>query len=119
MGTPNKYKPEMCDIAIKVLSGGESIVAVAAELGVSRAMVYEWIDGKPEFKEAIKTGLAQGQREWEAIGKQGITGGYEKFSATGWMFTMKNRFREDYKEEKEAKTVNDSIVEKLLDKLID
>lgn len=119
MGTPNKYRPEMCQKAIEVLSGGESIVAVAAELGVSRVTVYEWKDTHPEFNAAINIGLAHGQRKWEAIGKQGITGGYERFSATAWMFTMKNRFREDYREEKEAKSVSDTIVDKLIDRLIE
>ena len=51
----------MCAIATQVLAGGESIVAVAAELGVCRATVYEWRDMHPEFEKAIKAGLAAAQ----------------------------------------------------------
>jgi len=32
---------------------------------------------------------------------------------------MKNRFRDDYKEDKDIKVDNSSLVEKLLDRLID
>lgn len=114
------YRPEYCEIAVKVLSDGESLAAVCCELDVCRDTLYEWKDKHPEFAKALQRGLQKAQRVWETIGKDGVTGNIEKFSATPWIFTMKNRFRADYQEDKsESKSVSDSIVEKLIDKLVD
>lgn len=119
MGTPNKYTEEMCSTAEKVLSGGESLAAVCAELNITRTTLYEWRDNHPKFSSAIERGLLKCQRYWEKIGKRGITGKYEKFSAPSWIFTMKNRFRADYAEDKEVKSDNSALIEKLIDKLVD
>jgi len=61
--------------------------------------------------------LQKAQRVWEKIGRNGIEGNYEKFSGAPWIFTMKNRFRRDYQEDKEPKNESASIIEKLIDKL--
>ncbi len=115
MGTPNKYKKEMCIKAEMVLANGESLAAVCAELDITRTTLYEWRDTNPEFKQAIERGLLKCQRVWEQMGKDGIQGNYEKFGAAPWIFTMKNRFREDYKEDKEEKKDDDkSVLEKLI-----
>ncbi len=119
MGTPNKYKKELCGKAFEVLATGESLAAVCDELGITRPTLYDWKDRHPEFKESIDRGLQRSQRIWERIGKDGVTGNYEKFAAAPWIFTMKNRFRDDYAEEKEDKSVSDKIVEAIIDKLID
>ncbi len=119
MVAESKYKPECCDIAAEVLSRGKSLAAVCAELDICRATLYEWRDHNPEFARAISNGLQKAQRYWEEIGEQGVTGQIEKFGGAPWIFTMKNRFRDDYAEDKESKTVSESIVEKLLDRLID
>lgn len=115
MGTPNKYRPEFCDIAAKVLANGESLAAVCAELDISRATFYEWRDNNPDFKDAVDRGLQKAQRVWENIGKDGIIGCYEKFSPSPYIFTMKNRFREDYKEDKQEQKSDDlSVLENIL-----
>ena len=114
-----KYKPEHCETAVKVLGNGESLVAVAAELNVTRETIYEWRDTYPEFNAACSQGLAKAQRDWEAIGRDGATGKIEKFGNAAWIFTMKNRFRADYQEQPESKPISDSLVEKILNKLAD
>lgn len=113
-----KYNQKMCKKAIEVLKGGESLAAVCCELGIGRSTLYEWKQKHPEFSEALEMGLQYSQRIWEQIGKDGIIGNYDKFNGAPWMFTMKNRFREDYKEDKDVKTDNSSLVEKLIDRLI-
>ncbi len=117
MGTPNKYQKEMCIRAEQVLANGESLAAICAELDISRTTLYEWRDTHIEFKNAIDRGLQKAQRVWEKIGRNGIEGNYEKFNGAPWIFTMKNRFRDDYKEDKEAKPENKSVIEMLIDKL--
>ncbi len=109
----SEYKPEYCEIAVKVLAGGESYAAVCAEIGVCRKTLYNWRDAHEEFANALNFGLQKCQREWESLGKNGITGELEKFSASPWIFTMKNRFRDDYKEDKDT-SKTESLVERLL-----
>jgi hypothetical protein len=116
MGTPNKYNEGMCATALKVLADGESKVAVAAELDISRTTLYEWMDTHPEFKDAIERGLTKSQRLLEKHGRDGMLGELEKFNASSWIFMMKNRFRDDYGDVKEDKS-SESFVEKFFSKL--
>lgn len=118
MGRPAKYKPEHCIKAEEVLANGESLAAICAEIDITRTTLYDWRDTYPEFKDAIERGLQKAQRVWEQMGQDGVKGNYEKFGSAPWIFTMKNRFREDYKEDKDVKPDNASLVEKLLDRLI-
>lgn len=113
------YNESMCIEAEQLLAAGKSIARVATNLGVCRDTIYDWRDKHPEFARALKCGKDACQSHWEDLGEDGTVGQIKNFSATAWIFTMKNRFREDYKEDKEAKTVNESLVEKLLDRLID
>jgi hypothetical protein len=115
MGTPNKYRKEMCETAIKVLSEGESLAAVCCELDITRETLRVWRDTHSEFRQAIKKGLLKAQRVWERIGRDGVEGNYEHFGAAPWIFTMKNRFRDDYTEDKDDK--QDSAVS-VLEKII-
>ena len=113
----SKYKPEYCEVAAKVLAGGESLAAVCAELDICRATLYNWRNDHPEFASSINRGLQKAQRSWEAFGREAMEGQVDRFSAPSWIFTMKNRFRDDYKEDKQEKTVSESLVDKLIDKL--
>jgi len=113
----SEYKPEYCEIAAKVLAGGESLAAVCAELDICRATLYNWRDAHIEFANALNRGLQKAQRSWEALGRDAIEGNVDRFSAPSWIFTMKNRFREDYKEDRQEKVVPESLVDKLIDKL--
>ncbi len=111
----SEYKPEYCDVASKVLAGGESLAAVCAELDICRKTLYNWRDSHPEFASALNVGLQKAQRDWERLGREGIDGTLEKFSASPWIFTMKNRFRDDYAEDKEEKKDdNTSVLEKII-----
>lgn len=115
MAAPLKYKIEHCKKAEEILATGKSLAAVCAHFSIARSTLYEWRDNHPDFKQAIERGLQKAQVYWEGIGHDGITGEIEKFGAAPWIFTMKNRFREDYKEEKdEKKDEGQSILEKLI-----
>lgn len=115
MPAPAKYKKEYAQIAGLILSKGDSIAAVCAEIEITRQTFYDWKKIHPEFADAVEIGLLKAQVVWETIGRGGIEGHYEKFGATPWIFTMKNRFREDYKEDKEDKKDDEkSVLEKIL-----
>jgi hypothetical protein len=115
----SKYKPEYCQVAVDILSRGKSLAAICAHLNICRDTLYAWRDAHPDFAASLKAGLQKSQAVWEDLGEQGIKGDIEKFGAAPWIFTMKNRFRDHYKEDKEQKTVSESMVEKMLDKLVD
>lgn len=113
------YNPEYCQIAHDVLAGGESMAAVCAEIGIARSTLYLWRDTHPEFALALNSGLQKAQRDWERIGRDGVIGEIDKFGGTAWIFTMKNRFREDYAEDKDKNAGNSSLVEQILNKLVE
>ncbi len=94
---------------------GESIAAVCAELEVTRQTFYNWKDNYPDFCNAVEVGLLKSQRDWERVGRDGIVGNLEKFAGSPWMFTMKNRFRSDYQDDrKEEKDESTSLLEKII-----
>ena len=110
-----KYKADYCNKAANILSGGRSLAGVCADLDICRATLYEWRDSHPEFKAALDRGLQKAQDLLEQKGLEATFGGFDKFTPASWIFTMKNRFRNDYAEEKEDK--NDaavSVLEKIL-----
>ncbi len=115
MGTPNKYRKDYCVKAEEILETGKSLAAVCSSLDIGRSTLYEWRETHPEFREAIDRGLQKCQLYWENIGEEGIKGNYEKFGAAPWIFTMKNRFRADYAEDKENTGDNAvSVLEKII-----
>ena len=118
-GNLTDYKKSHCETALNVLSKGKSLAAVCAALDICRQTLINWRNTFPEFDEAVKRGLQKAQSKWEDIGESGIVGEHEKFSAPAWIFSMKNRFREDYKEDKEHQSVSASepIIAKILEKL--
>lgn len=114
------YNKSMCDKAVQILASGKSIASLATKLGVCRETIYEWRDKHPEFAVALNKGRDACQEYWEDLGHEGICGELKGFSATAWIFTMKNRFRADYQDDKkDDKSVSDSIVEKLIERLVE
>jgi transposase len=111
----SKYRPEYCEVAIEVLSAGKSLAAVCAQIGICRETLTNWKNAHPDFNAAMRFGVQKCQVYWEDMGMDGIQGNIEKFGASPWIFSMKNRFREDYKEEKEDKSDTAvSVLEKII-----
>ncbi len=119
LGAPSKYNQDMCLKAHELLSRGKSLAAICREFKISRKTLYNWMDAHPEFREIIDIGMQAAQARWEDMGEDGVVGNCEKFSAPTWIFTMKNRFREDYAENKDTSNDKKAIIADLLDKLID
>jgi hypothetical protein len=113
------YNEAMCEEAKQLLAAGKSIARVATNLGVCRETIYEWCEKHPEFARAFKQGKDAAQAYWEDLGEEGARGEIKNFSAPTWIFTVKNRFREDYKEEKQDQNSVGAVVDKLLDRLVE
>lgn len=106
VGAPCKYAPEwMLPKIIEVMSDGGSKMEVAAALGITRETLYKWFADpkKPEFTDTIRHGEVLSQMWWEKAGKQGLWGNKESsFNASVWIFTMKNRFKDDWRDKQET-----------------
>lgn len=74
---------------------------MAANLEIHYSNFDQWQKDKPEFREAVKQAVRASQAWWESKGRQATFGGCEGFNATSYIFQMKNRFSEDWREKKE------------------
>ena len=100
-GRPSKYDPEFCDIVIEVGEGGDTLAAMAEACGIHRETLNEWIEIHPEFSDAVKVGLQKAQVWWEKKGKVATFGEQPGFNATSFIFNMKNRFKDDWRDKVE------------------
>src|SRR3990167_4728510 len=98
-GRPSDYRPELCEEAIELGKRGKSKAQIASAFGTSRPTLDKWADDNPEFLYAIKEAQAHALAWWEEAGQSGLFA--DKFNATAFIFQMKNRFREDYRDKTE------------------
>lgn len=101
-GRPTKYKPEMCDQIIELGKQGASKHEMAAEIGIRFSTWNNWEHSNPIFMEAVSEALAQSQAWWEKNGRIATFGGYDGFNATSYIFQMKNRFSNDWRDKRET-----------------
>jgi len=101
-GRPTKYKPEFCDVVVGVGEDGGTLAEMAEACDVDRSTINDWIDRHPDFSRAIKRGQQKAQIWWEKQGKLATFGGIDGFNATSYIFNMKNRFKDDWREKQEV-----------------
>jgi len=95
-GRPTSYKPEYCDAVVKHMAEGASLTSFAAEIGVARSSINEWMANNPEFSESVKRGKAACAAWWEKVGRtQAVEGGG---NATLVIFGLKNMAGDDWRE---------------------
>jgi len=100
-GRPSLYDPAFCDKVIEVGIDGGSLAEMAESCDVERHTLNAWMEAHPEFSTAVKRGLQKAQVWWERQGKIATFGGAEGFNATSYIFNMKNRFKEDWRDKVE------------------
>jgi transposase-like protein len=100
-GRPSKYDPAMCDLVLELGEQGKSKVQIARSLGVHPETMTEWGKVHPEFSASIKEAQALAQAWWEDAGQDGIKAGPGMFNATAFIFQVKNRFRDDYRDQQD------------------
>lgn len=79
---------------------GYSTTALAGHLGVSRSTLYDWMDANPEFRDAVKEGMAASAIWWENCLRQNAIKG--EGNATSAIFGLKNRASEDWRDRKDV-----------------
>lgn len=100
-GRPSKYDPSFCDVVVELGRGGASKAEMCLELDIHHTTLEAWQQKHPEFSEAIKRALWYSQGWWEREGRLNTFGG-EKFNATSYIFQMKNRFADDWRDKQEV-----------------
>lgn len=99
-GRPSTYKEAYCDLVIEHMTEGASLTSFAAEIGVARSTINEWMEHNPEFSEAVKIGKAKCAAWWEKVGRvNAVEGGG---NATLVIFGLKNMSADDWREKQEV-----------------
>jgi hypothetical protein len=98
LGRPSKYADIMkrqADI-LAAFKEGQSLIEVAALLGISRDTIHEWCKdpNKKVFSDTIKAGIELSEAWWECQGRTNLINEYQgpSFNSTLWYMNMKNRF---------------------------
>ncbi|MBX5089360.1 helix-turn-helix domain-containing protein [Rhizobium lentis] len=79
------------------MSAGLSLAAAAAELGIHRQRVYEWVDRYPEFADTVKLAMAKRQLFLERRLLSADVGPV----VTSTIFALKNAGAEDWRDKQE------------------
>lgn len=98
VGRPTKYKPEFCDMVIEFGKTGASKAEMALDLDIAMSTFDVWQNDIPEFMEAVKRAVSYSQGYWEKQGRLATFGGVQGFNPTSFIFNMKNRFKEDWRD---------------------
>lgn len=98
-GRPSKYQQSYCDLVIEHMSEGASLTSFAAEIGVSRDTISEWMKEHDEFSVSVKIGKAKCAAWWEKLGRTNARDGGG--NATLVIFGLKNMAAEDWREKQE------------------
>lgn len=101
-GRPSKYNPDFCEQVVKLGAEGMGVCEMATELGISWDSFNTYREEHPEFSGAVKEALRQSQAWWEGKGRQATFGGCDGFNATSYIFQMKNRFKDDWRDKQET-----------------
>ena len=115
-GRPTSYDPRFCDLVIELGKEGASKAEMAAECGVSRPTFDAWCEAHEEFLYSVKEAFSFSQAWWEKKGRVATFGGVDGFNATSFIFNMKNRFPNDWREKTEQ-AVTHTFHEDALDEL--
>lgn len=97
-GRPTDFKPAMGEEILSLMAGGLSLAASAAELGIHRQRVYEWMERHPEFADTVK--LAQAKRQ--LFLERRLLSADAGPVVTSTIFALKNAGPEDWREKQEV-----------------
>jgi hypothetical protein len=102
MGRPTKYDPAFCDDVVEYGKEGMGKVEMAVNLGIAHSTFVAWQGEHKDFSLAVKEALAQSQAWWERKGREATFGGVDGFQSTAYIFQMKNRFPNDWRDKREV-----------------
>jgi hypothetical protein len=109
----------MCEAVIASGEQGKTLAGMAEDLDIDRGTLNEWMEAHPEFSRAVKRGLQKSQAWWEDEGRKATFGGCEGFNATSYIFQMKNRFKDDWRDKQEREHSGAMRVERVERTIVD
>lgn len=98
VGRPTKYGPAMCETVLDLGAAGKSKAQIASQLGISRETLDIWARTHKEFSDSVKAAQELALAWWENKGQEHTFESGKGFNATAFIFQMKNRFRDDYRD---------------------
>ena len=106
-GRPTVYLEEYDDLVEKHMASGLSFESFGATPGVCKDTLYEWVKKHQSFADAKKRGMIKCREWWEKQGQLGLwesgDKSEKKLNATIWLYNMKCRFPDDWREKSEIK----------------
>jgi len=100
VGRPSLYDPAFCDQVIELGSQGKSIEQIAAKLGVSTRVLFDWKDRHEEFLRALDQAKELELDWWETIAQNMMIENKDaaKLNSAIWSRSMAARFPKKYRE---------------------
>lgn len=112
-GRPTKYSPDVCERVLALGKEGMGKCEMAEELGIHYQTFEAWQEVHEEFSTAVKAALRSSQAWWEKNGRLATFGAVEGYNATSFIFNMKNRFKDDWRDKQEQEHSGSVKVEKI------
>lgn len=100
-GRPTEYKEEFCDLIQEHMSKGYSYESFAGLVGVCKQTLYNWSKEHKDFLDASNRARERCRYWWETIMVEHIvhTQRGKRVDPRMWEFNMKNRFKDEWKDE--------------------
>lgn len=95
-GRPSKFQEAYCNEVINHCADGASLTSFAAEIGVARSTINQWMEDYPQFSEAVKKAKAKCAAWWERQARLGACGQGQNINATLCIFGLKNMGADDW-----------------------
>ena len=123
VGRPTDYKPEYCQMLIDHMAEGYSFESFAGKTRTCKDTIYHWAKVYPEFSDAKKQAFEMSRLFWEGVALNHIVNisesskdsdgsTYNKstsLNSTVWIFNMKNRFKDEWREKQEIEHKSEGI----------
>lgn len=104
MGRPTKYRPELCDRLLEMMSDGKSVMQFCSEVGISRDTFYRWTHDNDDFSDTFTRAKAKCEAYWEAKMQQAM---FDRDTNAPLMkFYLANRFGWSDKQTLDSTVVN-------------
>lgn len=99
-GRPTLYREEYCERVVELGRVGKSIEQIAADIGVSTRVLFDWRDKHEKFLHALEYAKELEQTWWEDQAQAYMVETHQgpKLNASLWSRSMAARFPKKYRE---------------------
>lgn len=109
-GRYGEYRDEYCEELIEHMTNGYSIESFAGVVNVCRTTLYNWFKDNEDFAEAKDIGMMKSLFYWETLGIKGVRGDLQFFKGSPYVFMVKNRFPDLFKDRKEIDVSSKTVM---------